>query len=137
MVTIYIQKWFPDHINLQNVWKEIFSSLAGNAKKKKKSYILLCYKYLFKALHVAWFIKIQANVFILFSQWINETLKKPLDIQNDRERYIEFNSMHLYFVSNLMCAKQTTFSIEKGKKGAAHLPGIFLCMRLRSHLSPR
>lgn len=66
MVTIYIQEWFSNHINLQGIWKEIFSSMACKTKTEKLQ-ISLCYKYLFKSLHVAWLIKIQANVFIFFS----------------------------------------------------------------------
>lgn len=67
-------------------------------EKKEESYILLRYKYLFKALHVARLIKIQADVFILFSQRINETLKKPLDTQGGRERCVKLSSTCLYFV---------------------------------------
>lgn len=45
----------------------------------------LYYKYLLKTLHIAWLIKIQANVFILFIQWINKALEKSLNISSKRE----------------------------------------------------
>jgi len=35
MVTIYIQEWFPNHINLQDIWKEIFSSVGCKTKKER------------------------------------------------------------------------------------------------------
>lgn len=41
MITIYIQEWFPNHINLQDIWKETFSSMAHKTEKWKFNFAVL------------------------------------------------------------------------------------------------